>query len=609
MKINIAYAPDDNYTNQTIVSMVSAIENNKLHDLEFIVIYSVLTEKNMQKFKALASENVKIRFLKIEEKRFEKLPLSKWVTVQAWFRIALPELCKDLSKILYLDCDTLIRGDLGELFEVDLEGKFFAGVKDVWGVSKYVARLGMQSKVYCNSGMLLLNSDFCNKEDFFGKIVDFANNNAKIIEFCDQDSINKVADLQKVVLHPKFNFMDTWWRGGYYEHDGVEEKEYLEAKENPVIVHLTGLKPAFKGCGNKFKGEWWQYANKTFIYDELRSDYENSKLPKTPLKDKIFSIKNEYSGKFKTKILTMCGLKLPISKPRTYEDIERRRRKNEHLKLSGKKFDMQNYLVETNKNNGIDLITIAFNNPKVIDYQIRLIKKFVSGEFSIIICDNSNLKEKSLEIRKVCEKHNVSYIHIKSKQTPRGYSDSHGIALNWVYENVVKKRKNDFAFLDHDIFPVRKIEIDKYLMEQDFYGMPCRPHKTNRINQGLWYLWPGFAFYRFDVISNKKMNFRKWRRFGLLNIKVVGADTGSANWPVLYSKYNVSDIKFCDAKFWHVRENRSLGVNEDYKSIAQTDLIQYYDDENWLHMIDGAEWQDSRGKVELVYGILDKYLN
>ena len=60
------------------------------------------------------------------------------------------------------------------------------------------------------------NCDYCRREKFFDKIVNFAKNNEKIIEFCDQDSINKIADEKKLVLHPKYNYMDTWWRGGYY---------------------------------------------------------------------------------------------------------------------------------------------------------------------------------------------------------------------------------------------------------------------------------------------------------------------------------------------------------------------------------------------------------
>ena len=309
MKISIAYAPDDNYVNQTVVSMKSALEHNE--QVEFIIMYSKLSAESMQKLGAVGGS---LRLIKMDESQFADLTLSKWVTVQAWFRIKLPDLCKDLDKVLYLDCDTLIRGNLDELFSLDLTDKYLAGVKDVWGVSKYVKRLDMKSGVYVNSGMLLFNCDYCRKEHFFDKVVDFAKNNAKIIEFCDQDSINKVVDEHKLVISPKYNLMDTWWRGGYYEFEGEEEAEYLQAKENPVIVHLTGLKPAFKGCGNKFKDEWWEVAKKTKIYDELLRDYMASKEPsdKEPLLRQIFSIKNEYKGKTKTKVLRLLGLKIKL---------------------------------------------------------------------------------------------------------------------------------------------------------------------------------------------------------------------------------------------------------------------------------------------------------
>ena len=309
MKISIAYAPDDNYVNQTVVSMKSALEHNE--QVEFIIMYSKLSAESMQKLGAVGGS---LRLIKMDESQFADLTLSKWVTVQAWFRIKLPDLCKDLDKVLYLDCDTLIRGNLDELFSLDLTDKYLAGVKDVWGVSKYVKRLGMKSGVYVNSGMLLFNCDYCRKEHFFDKVVDFAKNNAKIIEFCDQDSINKVVDEHKLVISPKYNLMDTWWRGGYYEFEGEEETEYLRAKENPVIAHLTGLKPAFKGCGNKFKDEWWEVAKKTKIYDELLRDYMASKEPsdKEPLLRQIFSIKNEYKGKTKTKVLRLLGLKIKL---------------------------------------------------------------------------------------------------------------------------------------------------------------------------------------------------------------------------------------------------------------------------------------------------------
>lgn len=312
MKISIAYAPDDKYVNQTIVSMKSVIENNKDNQIEFIIMYSKLNPESLKKLGSLKGASIKL--LKLDENIFSGLTLSKWVTVQAWFRIKLPQMCLDADKVLYLDCDTLVLGNLKELFSLNLDGKFLAGVKDVWGVNKYVKRLGMKSDVYLNSGMLLFNCKYCREENFFDKVVDFAKNNEKIIEFCDQDSINKIVDEKKSVLHPKYNFMDTWWRGGYYEFEGKEEEEYLDAKESPVIAHLTGLKPAFKGCKNKFKDEWWKYAKMTPIYEELLRDYENSIEPsnKEPLFRRIFSIKNEYEGKIKKKMLTILGIKIRI---------------------------------------------------------------------------------------------------------------------------------------------------------------------------------------------------------------------------------------------------------------------------------------------------------
>lgn len=608
MKISIAYAPDDKYVNQTVVSIVSALENNRAHDVEIIIMYSALSADSMKK---LRDTGAKLRFIKMDESRFASLPLSYWVTVQAWFRILLPDMCDDLDKILYLDCDTMVLGDLGELFGTNLDNKYLAGVKDIWGTNRSAERLGMQTTSYLNSGMLLLNCKYCRENSFFDKIVDFAQNNAKIIKFCDQDSINKIVDENKLVISPKYNFMDPWWRNGYYEYSGEYEKEYLEAFTNAVIVHFTGPKPAFKGCKNSYKDVWQEYAKRTTIYDELKTDYENSKEPAPDLsfKDKVFSIKNEYSGKTKTKYLRAFGLKIKIGKTLTPDDIDRKYRKREHRKLSKIKFDVPPYYAEDyDKKTDIDLITISFNNPKVVEYQIKLIRKFVNGNYRQIICDNSNVKEKSESIRNVCEKLGVTFIRITASQNPNGYSDSHGIALNWVYQNIVKKRQNNFAFLDHDIMPVSPVNIDTYLKDQDFYGTYGCPHKRYILNKDMWYLWPGYCFYRYDVLKNRKINFGKWRRFGFLKVKVVGADTGSANWPVLYSKYDSKKLKYAKSFHWNIRTNSPVKP-EDIRALAQTDLVQYFDNKSWLHVIDGSEWQDSHGKTEIVYKLFDEILN
>ncbi len=316
-KLTIAYAPDDGYINMTVVSMFSAIQNNLDSDIEFLILYSSLTDKSKEKLKSLVSmHKCSIRYIKMNESEFKDFPMSKWVTVQAWFRIKIPDMCPDLDRVLYLDCDTLVNGSLKELFEMSMKDNYVAAVKDVWGVKQYVKRLDMKSDSYFNSGVLLINCKQFRKDNLFEKIKEYAIQNKKIIKFCDQDSLNKVIDEKKIDLHQKYNFMDTWWRNYYNQYEGSDLINYEEAKQNPVIVHLTGPKPDVKGCENAFCEKWWYYARLTDVYLEETEKFNKSKNPKKNIKilSQIFNIKNEYRNKDKWKVLTLLGFKMKFRK-------------------------------------------------------------------------------------------------------------------------------------------------------------------------------------------------------------------------------------------------------------------------------------------------------
>ena len=123
---------------------------------------------------------------------------------------------------------------------------------------------------------------------------------------------------------------------------------------------------------------------------------------------------------------------------------------------------------------------------------------------------------------------------------------------------------------------------------------------------GIWYLWPGFAFYRYDYLKNKKLNFRRYRKFNF--IKVKGADTGSGNWYPLYSKYNRNKFKKPDDILWNIRENRPANENEQEGNVIQESLVQYYLDKSWLHTMCASEWVDCKGKNQMIYKLLDEYL-
>ena len=132
-KITIAYAPDNNVLPLTLVSMASVLKNAKKTDeIEFVILYSSLDEKYLPMFDNLQTiKPYKLNAIKIDESIFDGFPCPNWVTVEAWFRCLLADLLPSIDKVLYLDCDTIVRSSLSDMFKVDLEDNLVGVIEDV----------------------------------------------------------------------------------------------------------------------------------------------------------------------------------------------------------------------------------------------------------------------------------------------------------------------------------------------------------------------------------------------------------------------------------------------------------------------------------------------
>lgn len=74
-----------------------------------------------------------IRFVNVAEADRElQSDVGCYYAVETNYRLLLfSKLFQNYRRMLYLDCDIIVTGDVGELFDVDLEGKSAAGVEDV----------------------------------------------------------------------------------------------------------------------------------------------------------------------------------------------------------------------------------------------------------------------------------------------------------------------------------------------------------------------------------------------------------------------------------------------------------------------------------------------
>ena len=114
------------------------------------------------------------------------------VTLPTYFRYKIGNLFKDISTLLYLDCDVIVKKSLGKLFDIDLKDNYCAMILDAES-QREAKRLGL--KKYFNAGVMLINLDLWRKDNLEKKLFDYTIKNAKKIFWQDQDVINIVNSL------------------------------------------------------------------------------------------------------------------------------------------------------------------------------------------------------------------------------------------------------------------------------------------------------------------------------------------------------------------------------------------------------------------------------
>lgn len=271
--IPIVYALDDKYVTITLISMVSILKNTD-KNVDFLILYSKLSEKSFEIIRfASTFSNCKINFVQIDEGIFKDFQNAKWVTIQAWFRALIPEILKSCDKAIYLDCDTMVRKDISEFYNIDISDVLVGAVTDVWNIKANSVRLNLKSSTYFNSGVLLINCKKWRELNLFDKLKNCATTNSDI-KLGDQDVLNYVIDEDKKILSKKFNYLETWWYNYYTEYKDDDAIDYQESKKDPIIVHFTAYKPDNPKSRHSFRHEWWQYAKYTPYYIEMLEKYK-----------------------------------------------------------------------------------------------------------------------------------------------------------------------------------------------------------------------------------------------------------------------------------------------------------------------------------------------
>jgi len=269
-EIPVAMATDDNYAMPTLVSMISALKNSDKNTfLKFYVLVpNEFSKDNKEKFQKLSKifKNCSITLITMFEE-YTNSYKGRWGKAM-FYRLKLPDLLKNEKKCIYLDSDTLVLKDLQEFYNLNIDNYYLAGVPDGYRLKEdYAKEIGIKDmKSYICSGVLLWNLEKCRKDNIVEKFDEFIAQKVdkeKVCRFPDQDTINAVCYGKIYEMPFKFgaivgflcpkNYSDI-----SYVNQILSEDNWLDAKNNTVVLHFVGIKP-WKSLRVKFYHLWKSY--------------------------------------------------------------------------------------------------------------------------------------------------------------------------------------------------------------------------------------------------------------------------------------------------------------------------------------------------------------
>ncbi len=154
------------------------------------IIDEVLKEKNPESSARILDLEAYFRRELIDSKN-----IKTGYTPYAMIRLFADEVEELPDKLIYLDTDVLLSGDIGEYFDIDIENCDLAGVRDHYG------RVFIYPN-YLNSGVMLWNLRAIRERGIFRRATELCRRKKMLL--MDQSAINKYAK-RKLILPPRFN--------------------------------------------------------------------------------------------------------------------------------------------------------------------------------------------------------------------------------------------------------------------------------------------------------------------------------------------------------------------------------------------------------------------
>ena len=285
--VPVVFAADNNYVpmlTTTIDSMLANASKDYFYDI--VVIEDGITGENKEQMAQYFSRynDVSVRFFGAGAliSGYDLTTSNEHISKETYYRFLIQDILPYYGKVLYLDSDLIIEGDVSELFELNLGDNLLAAAHDV----DYMGNLNMPDGKrmeyteevlkmekpfdYFQAGVLVLNTAEMRKLHSVEEWLEIASNPDYI--YNDQDILNAHCQGRVKYLGYEWNVMHDC--GGRVSNvfsfaPASAFDAYNTSRSSPKIIHYAGFEKPWIMPECDFAEHYWKYARKTPFYEKL----------------------------------------------------------------------------------------------------------------------------------------------------------------------------------------------------------------------------------------------------------------------------------------------------------------------------------------------------
>ena len=267
--IPIFFACDDAFVKYTIVSLHSIIKNaSKDYDYKVYVLNTNIGKEMQDKLSALQNESFEVIFSNVTDylnSISSNLPLRHYYSRTTYFRFFIAEMYPEYDKVIYIDSDTIVLGDISKLYEHDISDYYLGACReqameqvDVYGT--YCEEVvGVNRHNFFNAGLMLINCKEFREKAILNKFIQRLGEYNFVVTQ-DEDYLNLICKDHVFFLDQKWNTELT---------DGLK---YPYDYRHAYILHYIMVNKPWHYQRCRGADIFWKYAKETSVYETLMAE-------------------------------------------------------------------------------------------------------------------------------------------------------------------------------------------------------------------------------------------------------------------------------------------------------------------------------------------------